>query len=134
MQLQYSTAIISGLEKIGFDLRQLLKGGVPAHRLQKIINGQNEFTAREIAIVERLSGFTGGQLAASTTEPNGGPLTDLMNSWAAIAKLAPDYASLTVKAAKSNGRKSNSVLKPKPRPGMRIGEKSRKGRAVFADR
>jgi hypothetical protein len=133
MQLHYSTAVISGLQKIGFDLNRLQEGGIPAHRLQKMIDGRSEFTVREIAIVERLSGFTGGQLAARTTEPNGGPLTNLMNSWAVIAKLAPDNARSAMHGVKSNGRKSNSVHKPKRRPVIRIGDKSKKARPVVAD-
>lgn len=88
MQLQYSKAIISGLQSTGFDLNRLHEGGVPARRLQKIIDGRNEFTVREIAIIEQLSGFTGGQLAARTSEPNGGQLTNLMNSWSVVANLS----------------------------------------------
>jgi hypothetical protein len=84
----YSQAVLAGLDLKGISLQKVRRGtGIPAARLAAASKGKRELTLAQLGEIETLSGFTAGQLAASITEPHGGPLTDLINGWAELHQL-----------------------------------------------
>jgi hypothetical protein len=84
----YSQAILTTLKSRGISLSQLRDAGIGSGTmLQAVSRGKREFTDSQVFKIERLSGFTGGQLATLFTEPRGGPLTDLMNGWAKVHRM-----------------------------------------------
>jgi hypothetical protein len=90
----YSQAILTGLKSKGISPAKIRDvGRIPAPILTAVSKGKREFTDGQLTKIEKLSGFTGGQLAAMVTEPNGGPLTDLMNGWAKVHQLTEAYSA-----------------------------------------
>jgi hypothetical protein len=51
-------------------------------RFKAVRAGSVELTSRQKKAIDQLTGKTCGQLAALELEPHGGPLTELMDSWA----------------------------------------------------
>src|SRR5438477_382535 len=56
---------------------------VSVARVKAVLNDRARLTFRQRMAIERATGLTTGQLAAAAIEPRGGPLTELMNLWAA---------------------------------------------------
>jgi hypothetical protein len=104
----YSQAILAGLKSKGFSPAKIRDAGrIPAAVLTAVSKGKHEFTFGQLSKIERLSGFTGGQLAAIVSEPHGGPLTDLLNGWAKVHQLTEAYSarSRTKRRGKTPRRK-----------------------------
>jgi hypothetical protein len=71
---------MAGLQRVGISLSAVQRSTrMPAAHLLAVLDGRRELSDAQIERIERLSGRTGGQLAAGACEVNGGPLTDLAN-------------------------------------------------------
>jgi hypothetical protein len=106
----YSLAIMAGLAARGIasDGLQMLVS-IPKPRMARILSGRVEFSDREMAKIEQLTRLTTGQLAASASEPEGGPLTILFNEWATLmpSRLESPPATKAMRTpAKANGTKA----------------------------
>ena len=81
----FARAVLAGLRKRGLsdiEIRQI--SGIRIATLDSIRAGKRGFTQTALNRLESATGLDGGQLAALAAEPEGGPLTELMNGWAEV--------------------------------------------------
>ena len=102
----YSQAVIRALQARSFSLEKVQRAAVvPATHLIAIFDGRREFSDSQILRIEDAAGITCGELAASVYEPQGGPLTELSEAFAASSSM-------------NFGRRGRR--KPKPRPALAV--------------
>jgi hypothetical protein len=88
----YSQAVLAGLELKGIPFKRSQIAGISKIKLSGVTKGKREFTDRELLAIEKVAGFTAGQLAAFATEPTGGHLTDMANRWAKFHQLVEAHS------------------------------------------
>src|SRR4051812_21289604 len=84
----FGRAVLAGLRKRGLsdvEIRQV--SGVRIQTLDSIRAGKRGFSDTALNRLESATGLDGAQLAALAAEPEGGPLTELMNGWAEVRAL-----------------------------------------------
>lgn len=87
--IEFSQAIIAGLRRRGLVDPEIARlAGISARGVETIAQGKRTLRRGELRRVELELDVTGGQLAASTVEPEGGPLTELMNTLASARSAA----------------------------------------------
>ena len=83
----YSDLVLKGVESLGYSRAAIARAArVSEGVLDRIADGEREFTDAQIFRIEDLADKTGGQLAALVVEPNGGPLTSLSNQFGVFRK------------------------------------------------
>ena len=84
-RVTFSQPVLRGLQAMGFSLAAIRRAArISPQLLIDVLDGRRELTDTQIGRLETLSGRTGGDLAASVLEPDGGPLTELSKVWAGV--------------------------------------------------
>jgi hypothetical protein len=95
IDLQFSQAVIAGLNLCGYsDAEIICIARLGPRHLNAIRAGQRAIGGATRRRLEDHTGKTAGQLAALTLEPNGGPLTELLEVSAKVVdSLRPGWRS-----------------------------------------
>ena len=97
---EFSKAVIAGLRLRGYsDERIAEAAGVSTVAVALLADGARRLRESQLASIENETQVTAGQIAALTLEPDGGPLTELMDEW---AKVAPPAARRAARRRKSS--------------------------------
>jgi hypothetical protein len=84
----YSQPVLKALQARGHSLASIQRAArASAEFIVAVIDGRKEFSDSQLIRLEKMSGVTGGELAASVLEPEGGPLTELSEVWAKASNL-----------------------------------------------
>src|SRR5690349_9785321 len=98
--VEFSKAIIAGLRLRGYsDARIAEAVGVSTDVVPQLAEGTQRLRDSQFASIEKATQITVGQIAALTLEPDGGPLTELMDEW---ARVAPPPAGRSVRRRNSS--------------------------------
>jgi hypothetical protein len=85
-----SRIVISGLMARGYSLAAIQRAGnISSGSLVAMMDGRREFSDVQMQRLEAMSGMTLGQLGALALEPNGGPLSGIMEELAAARPVRP---------------------------------------------
>jgi hypothetical protein len=84
---EFSKAILEGMRVRGMAEAEIIRiTGLSSAKLSAVRAGKRRLSDRVLDRIERETGVTGGQLAALSVEPDGGPLTDLCEVWGKFAE------------------------------------------------
>jgi hypothetical protein len=102
-----SRIIISGLMARGYSLAAIQRAGnISAAALVAMMDGRRELSDVQMQRLESMSGMTVGQLGAFALEPNGGPLSGIMQELASARPAKPSPRANRSKGAKKLQRLS----------------------------
>ena len=100
----FSKAVVTGMQLRGCTHAKAAHiAGISKRDLDLILSEKKGLTDASLGKIERALGTTGGQLAALAAEPNGGPLTQLMDRFAPFVE-EPGPRRKTTRKRPSNVR------------------------------
>src|SRR5690349_16773184 len=95
----FSSAVVNGMLRQGYDAPAIGKiAGLSPAKMKSVMSEKIGLTYRQLRAIEDAAGMTGGELAATYLEPNGGSLTAI-TSVIASARSTPVRRRRTTKKA-----------------------------------